>query len=406
VKLDSSQLAAVAHAVGSRFAIINGGAGTGKTTIIKQIADDLTGNREKVNLCAFAGKAAARVRDATKYPASTIHRMLDFRGDSVGFMLDSLRGVSVIVDEASMIDSALLSEIITRNPKRLVLVGDQAQLPPVGAGQPFHDLIELCPELVKTLTTCYRQTEAVFQAASTIRAGQVPPMHAESPGERWDVVAVKDADAAHAKVMDLVRSGDVDFTQDILLTCRNGDSGEESMPASVKRLNHDIKAMVNPNADGSTGKFRAGDRVINTKNNPALDIWNGTTGTVLFVDTAGTVQIKLDTKIIDHGRSLPRDIVYTDQVTLPKEWNKHLELAYALTVHKSQGSQYRKVWFLCLARDCVTLLDRPMIYTAVTRTQKQCTVIGELAAFRRAIGTVRTKRTVLQEINKAENGAK
>ena len=94
---------------------------------------------------------------------------------------------TVIVDESSMIDSCLLAEIVRREPKRLILVGDQAQLTPVGASQPFHDLIELYPEHVRTLTTCYRNTEAVFKAASAIRRGEMPLLHDKSDNETWDV---------------------------------------------------------------------------------------------------------------------------------------------------------------------------------------------------------------------------
>ena len=173
IKLDDNQLAAVDMACSRRrLSVITGGAGTGKTTLIRAIADRLQAEGDDVRLCAFAGKAAARLREATGHYASTIHKLLMYQGDR--FALRDLRGVTVIIDEASMVRSDLLAEIVRRQPRRLVLVGDQAQLPPVGPGQPFHDILAVMPCLTHNLTTCYRATEAVYRAASMIRIGQLP----------------------------------------------------------------------------------------------------------------------------------------------------------------------------------------------------------------------------------------
>ena len=379
--LDETQLSAVQFAIDNRFSIINGGAGCGKTTIIHAMCDSLRGHGE-VRLCAFAGKAAARLREATMHYASTIHRMLGWMGESNGFSLKSLAGSTVILDEASMVSSDLLAEIVKRNPDRLVLVGDEAQLPPVGSGQPFHDLVKLLPNCVRTLTTCYRSREAVLASALAIRAGQMPSAYAKSESETYDFRSLSDARRAHSAILDAVRRGDIDFGSDILLCCRNGATPDE--PCSVRALNADIKGIVNP----GTGRIDSGDRIICTVNSSDLDVWNGTTGRCRDFDTSRAMWVDLDLPNSDGETCvlIPRDKV--------KDW----QLAYALTVHKSQGSQYRKVYFLVARRDIATLLSRPMVYTAVTRAKNECHVIGDAWALSQAVSETRPKHTAMQEI--------
>lgn len=398
MQLDQSQLDAVQRAVSTRFAIINGGAGYGKTTIIKAIAERIQSNGGSVNLCAFAGKAAARLREATGIGASTIHSMLGFRGNG-HFAAGPLHGYSIICDESSMVASDLLAEIVRREPDRLILVGDEAQLPPVGSGQPFHDLIQLRPEIVSTLTTCYRNSEAIFKAAQAIRSGGMPLGYDETSAEKWRLANSGGADATHRKVLEMVEAGELDFAQDVLLVPRNGDSASQA--CTVAGLNADIVKIVNPRADAE--KIKEGDRIINTHNCPELDIWNGTTGSVHAIDYNGGIWIKLDTPIVDYGNSTPEQIAYTDTVLVPRAHAiKHLQLAYALTVHKAQGSQYRKVVFCCLCRDQHVLIDRAMLYTGVTRAKHECVVMGEIRAVQDGIRTVKSKATVLQELQRQQ----
>lgn len=388
MQLDQVQREAVDRATSSGFAMINGGAGTGKTTIIDTIAREIG---RDVELCAFAGKAAARLKEATGKPAGTIHRLLKYNG--VGFMAQSLAGFSVIVDEASMIPADLLAEIVKRKPARLILVGDQAQLPPVGRGQPFHDLLELQPNRVTTLTTCYRNSEAVFKAAMSIRSGDMPLNSDTSENERWSISHTGSAEKTHSRILDMIEAGFIDFDQDIILIPRNGEN--EDTPCSVKGLNRDIAAIVAPRDEDET--FLIGDRVINGKNFPEEDVWNGTTGKIESIDSDGCPWIRLDTPIKDWEGGGEKWHVRFD-----KKMKKHLSLAYALTVHKSQGSQYRNVLFAALKRDAHALLDRSLIYTAVTRTRSGCCVVGQGNALQDGIRTVRHKRTVIQELSKQE----
>lgn len=385
-KLDDTQMDAVQFAIDHSLAIINGGAGCGKTTLIKAICDSLG---TSVKLCAFAGKAAARLKEATGHDAGTIHRMLHYMGEEQGFTLKSLRGSTVVLDEASMVSSDLMAEIIKRNPDRLILVGDEAQLPPVGSGQPFHDLIAKKPEIVKTLTTCYRNKEAIYQSALAIRNGIMPPPNAKSEQELWDVQGMTDARAAHRAILDAVRRKEVDFNTDIILCCRNGEKDGDN-ECSVLGFNQDIKDIENPNEDGSY-RIAEGDRVINTKNDADLDVWNGTTGRCREFDTDGAMWVDLDFPNSNNER----------EVLIPKKQVKDWQLAYALTVHKSQGSQYRKVFFVVAKRDAVALLSRPMVYTAVTRAKHECRIVGDTQTLYRAIGQINHKMTVIQELAEA-----
>ena len=381
---DESQMDAIRAAVEHHgLTIVNGGAGCGKTTIIKVIADILRAHGDQVDLCAFAGKAAARLREATGYPASTVHSLLGWSGEGVGFTLGNLHGASVILDESSMVPSSLLYEITKRDPDRLILVGDQAQLQPVGIGAPFHDCIDRLAKTVHTVTTCYRNKEAVFQAAAVVREGGAPG-NGKSREEEFEIRRVKSAEEAHEKILDLVRSGVVEFDQDLVLSPRNGE-GDDPTAASVKALNRDIQAIVNPH--GPKEKFKAGDRVMCVKNFRDLDIWNGTTGFISRIDIDGKPYFKTD-----EGA----EVRLTD-----KDHFDNIVPAYCLTVHKSQGSQYRNVYIVCLKRDEARLFDRSMLYTAITRAKHGCYIYTD-EGLHRIVGSVRRRKTYLQMLMDGE----
>jgi exodeoxyribonuclease V alpha subunit len=398
--LDDTQLKAVQMATsGQRLTLISGGAGTGKTTIIKSVCDVLDERREPYNLCAFAGKAAARLREATGRKASTIHRMLQYNGTAYKMPDGGLSGYTIIADEASMLDSHLLAEVVRRRPARLVLVGDQAQLPPVGKGQPYHDLLALCPALTVNLTRCYRNKEAVFQAAMSIRSGDMPPMQLTSEDEKWTVLNTGDSKQTQERILAWVASSSWDWATDIVLCPRNGETEEDA--ATVIGLNRAIADEYRPRDwNNRAQKWQVGDRVINTKNMPNLDVWNGTTGTVSSVDIDGGVWVTTDEPVQADPGSL--DTEMTNHVLFGKESKKHLQLAYALTCHKAQGSQARRVIVVCLDKDTHTLLTRSWVYTAVTRARTAAVVCGQVSALRAGIAKVEAKHTVLQEIGASE----
>lgn len=391
---DESQIDAARFALTHKFAIINGGAGVGKTTIIKMIVAGIKQAYPAltVKLCAFAGKAAARLKEASGIEATTIHLLLGSRGENI-FSAGSMESYAVIIDEASMVDSALLAEIIKRKPARLVLVGDQAQLAPVGHGQPFHDLIQIFPDSVRTLTKCYRNTEAVFQAATQIRNGNVPNRFAESANEKWIITPAPKPEQVQELICEWAQSNEIDFESDIVLCPKNGKRGDdESFEAATVNAMNQVLLRIDRDKRGrfDSEKFVPGDRVINTKNMAESQVWNGTTGTVHAVNSDNEIFVKLDVPVKDELTGEVKDTVLFD-----KEMSKNLRYAYALTVHKSQGSQYRKVFLVCICRDAYSL-DRSLVYTAVTRTRKECVVVGDYNALIRSIQTIKQKETVMQ----------
>ena len=219
-------------------------------------------------------------------------------------------------------------------------------------------------------------------------------MQDESEGERWAVLNTGDAGRTQATILKWVEEGAFDFARDVILVARNGENPEE--PATVAGLNKAISDLIAPR---DAKRFVIGDRVINTRNLPQLDAWNGTTGTVHAIDIDGGVWVRTDIPVIDWDKtSDPKDPKYRDVILFNKEHRKHLELAYALTVHKSQGSQYRNVCLVCLRRDTRSLLDRSLLYTGVTRTREACCVVGEVAAMYQAIDQVDEKRTIIQQL--------
>lgn len=191
-------------------------------------------------------------------------------------------------------------------------------------------------------------------------------------------------ESTHAAILELIRQDQIDFEKDIILCPRNGTGKELS--ATCASLNLDIRAIVNPDA---VERISAGDRVICTKNFSDLDIWNGTTGRVTAANRT-TTWVDLDLPRRDENGQLVYNIV------LGREETRALQLAYVLTVHKAQGSQYRRVVFVCLNRDAHSLLDRSLLYTAVTRTKSACIVMGQPSAIQQAISTARSRQTVMQ----------
>jgi len=394
IVLDASQDKAVSLAVHGRFRIITGGAGTGKTTIIKAVADSLG---RKVCLMAPTGKAAARLREATGYDAGTIHRELLY--DGVAFRRRDPLSVPVIVDEGSMIEAALLAKVLEYNPPKLILVGDAAQLPPVGKGQPFHDLVKFRPDIVSELSTCHRAKGAVHVAAQAIRDGRIPEAVMQSGGETWKMYDTGGPERTVAKLAEWIGKGLYDPQQDIILAPRYGESefvqadliqSGTVADGGIHSLNRMAKGLLNPSAESE--KYRPGDRVIINKNFGKDDIWNGDLGTVSDIDAKGMPWV-----VLDRERVPDEDLVDQKPRLLTKEHVREMAHAYALSVHKSQGSQFRRVFFVCF-RKHANMLSRALIYTAITRAREGAIVMGELAAFYRGINQVQGRVTVLQHL--------
>jgi exodeoxyribonuclease V alpha subunit len=378
MKLSEEQKAAISLATDPnvRLCAISGGAGCGKTSLIKELVEYFgTG----LYLCAFTGKAAARISEASGAPACTIHRMLKYNGKT--FQCKSI-DYPIIIDESSMVSSYLLAEIIRTNPPKLILVGDDAQLPPVGTGAPFNDFLKYYPDRCINLSKSFRATQAIFKAGHAIRNGESPLLSDSSGGETFKMIKSTGPD----ETIMLLRTwmeipGFWDPHKDVLISPINGKQND----GGIKELNEMMIKIFNPR-EGQE-KWKVGDRIINTKNINKIAYYNGDVGTITAIDAAQRLYIKLDRQHED------------GELVLGKEAQKNLQFAYALTTHRSQGSEYRKVIFVCLANHRHSL-NRAMIYTAVTRAQKACAVVGHLNSFIGGIKRIDKKETIINQLKR------
>ena len=381
MNFDESQLNAIKKATQSNsfFTVITGGAGTGKTTIIKEVDSLFVNSGRKVELMSPTGKAAARLSEATNRSASTIHRAL--KSDGTTFRRSKHEKIDVaIIDESSMIESGLLAQILQYSPKKIVLVGDGAQLQPVGKGSPFKDIINLRPDVVAKLSTCHRAKGAIHHAAQLIREGKSPSAESSSGGEKWCLKQTGQAEATVQTLIRWIKSGHYDPKQDLILSPRYKSDG------GIDEVNRLIREVVNPSPE----KWEIRDRVINTKNFSNVGntgLWNGDVGTITSINASGNAEIILDRENSTiHARK---------PILLEKEQMKELKHAYCLSVHKAQGSEARRVFFLCFMSHFMQL-SRSLIYTAITRAKEGAVVLGEMKAFYSGLNKIDSKTTVLQ----------
>jgi exodeoxyribonuclease V alpha subunit len=391
IVLSESQRSAVALALSSKFMVITGGPGVGKTTIINTILDILESEELKVLLCAPTGRAAKRLSEATGMEAKTIHRLLEFDP----FVRDFRRGSSwpleadlVIVDEASMIDVMLMNRLLAAISSRsaLIFAGDVDQLPPVGPGFVLADMINSGVLPVVRLTEIFRQAESsmIIVNAHRINRGEftIPAYESVAGAELSDFYLVpseRTADIQRRLLLVVAeripeRFG-MDPLQDIqVLTPMNKG------PLGTKALNALLQERLNPGAARKIMRFGTtyaeGDKVIQMVNNYDKEVFNGDIGRIATVDEEeSTIMVEYD------GREVLYESGEFDEIAL----------AYAITIHKSQGSEYPAV-VIPLSMQHYTMLERNLIYTAVTRAKKLVMIIGDPKAVSMAVGNKRSSQ--------------
>lgn len=375
---------------------VTGPGGTGKTTIVKSIM----AISPRFTLLAPTGKAASRLAAASGYPAQTVHAFLGYNG--VEFRRDYIES-PLIIDEASMIDESLWWQILRRNPPKVVLLGDSSQLEPVGAGSPFADFVQNFPERVVHLTKNYRSGEAIHETCMKIRNGD--PLIIEdivSENERVVFRKTTTANTAERLFMQDYLVEHFDPKQDALLMCRNGNKepAEDRDYATVNSMNGKLREHYNPTA---TKRLSPGDRVMCMGNFPEYDLYNGDVGDYLIADC--------EEYVVDEEGRIVQDLVTGQPKTqqrrgfavkldrwgkpmiLPGKILRRLQHAWAFTVHKSQGSQFRHVFILLSGPDR-HMLKRRLIYTAVSRAQKGCFIIGNPDLVADGIGSEINRMTV------------
>ena len=385
--LAPAQRDALVKANTARVLVITGGPGTGKTTIVRGVLYLLQQAKLRIQLAAPTGRAAKRMTEATGLEAKTLHRLLAYDPNQHSFVHGPetpLTADALIIDEMSMVDIALMAAFASAvaDQARLVLVGDVDQLPSVGPGQVLRDLIESERLPVARLDRVFRQKEGsrITDNAHRINHGQFPEFDGATDGlSDFYLIERDDAAAAQDVLLKVVaeripkRFGFDPFESiQVLTPMHRGELGAQV-------LNAKLQAHLNP--DGASLRrgetvFRLGDKVMQTKNNYDLGVYNGDIGRLVFIDERSN---KLKVAFED------REVVYE------QAQQDALVLAYAMSIHKSQGSEYPAV-VIPLSMQHYVLLHRNLLYTAVTRGKRLVVLVGSRRAMRTAIERERNIR--------------
>lgn len=379
--LSPEQKTALITAVHNPVSILTGGPGTGKTTCLKALIDILETKNLTYALASPTGRAAKRLSEATLRPASTIHRLLGFLPHG-GFQYHENHPLKIdflVIDEASMLDLLLTYHLLRalRPGTQVLLVGDVDQLPSVGAGDVLRDIIASGVVPVSRLKTIFRQAKdsQIVRNAHRINQGQIPIFSKSSQGDFF-LFPAEDAETASKWLVDLVTSR---IPENFGLSPQSDIQVLSPMyrgAAGVDAMNEILQANLNP-ADahrperklfGTT--FRVGDKVMQIRNNYDKDVYNGDIGYVHDID-----QVEQNLVVImDESRHVIYEFTETDE----------LVLAYAVSVHKSQGSEFPAVVMPVLTQHYV-MLQRNLVYTAITRATQLCVLVGNQKAIRIAI---------------------
>jgi exodeoxyribonuclease V alpha subunit len=383
ITLARQQAEAVTTALGAKVAVITGGPGVGKTTIVRGIVSILARKGVTVALAAPTGRAAKRLADATGAPASTLHRLLEWRPAEASFGRNAARPLEhdvVIVDEASMLDVRLGADLVACLPAsaRLILVGDVDQLPSVGPGTVLRDVIGSGAVPTVRLTEIFRQAaeSLIVVNAHRIHDGDQPELGAATVGggeDKRDFFFLEEDDPGKAALLirDLVsvrlprRYGFLPREIQVLSPMHRGELG-------AGNLNQLLQETLTPDAPGiqrGARTLRVGDKVMQVRNDYDKEVWNGDSGVVERVDPGGqALFVRFDDREVEYA------IDETDA----------LVLAYAATVHKSQGSEYPAV-IVPVHTQHYVMLQRNLLYTAVTRGKRLVVLVGTRKALALAV---------------------
>jgi len=378
MRLSEAQRLAVSMAVDHKVLIVTGGPGTGKTTLLRSLIDILEAKKLRVALAAPTGRAAKRLSEATGREAKTLHRLLEFSPAEGGFQRGSGRPLEaefVIVDEVSMVDISLMQNLLGAVSSRstLVLVGDADQLPSVGPGNVLGDLIGSGKIPLVRLETVFRQARAslIVTNAHLVNEGKMPLYeHEGNDIADFYFIEREDPDECLRIIKEMVckripdRFG-LDPVESIqtLSPMHKGTLG-------TANLNRELRDLLNPHGRPLKGdRFRVGDRVMQTRNNYDKEVFNGDIGRIVSFDAEWDEAL-----VVFDRREVKYHVSEMDEMIL----------AYAVTVHKSQGSEYSAV-IIPLSTQHYVLLQRNLLYTAMTRGRQLVIIVGSKKALQMAV---------------------
>ena len=383
--LARGQADAVRTALASKVSVITGGPGVGKTTIVNAILRILSARGVDILLCAPTGRAAKRMSEATGFEAKTIHRLLEVDPRTGGFKRDRENPLDcglLVVDETSMVDILLMRSLLSAVPDgaALLIVGDVDQLPSVGPGQVLADIIASGAVPVVRLTEVFRQAarSRIVTTAHGINRGAIPDLSRPGGESDFYVLAAEDPETAVSRILELVKTRiprrfGFDAVRDIQVLCPMNRGG-----AGARSLNVELQAALNPAGERKVGHFgwtfAPGDKVMQIENDYDREVYKGDIGAVVDVDPeAGELTARFG------GRDLVYGFGELDA----------LVSAYAVTVHKSQGSEYPAVVIPVLTQH-YAMLKRNLLYTGVTRGKQLVVLVGQkkdvVIAVRNALG--------------------
>ena len=382
LSLAPSQIEAVRLALRSKAMVITGGPGVGKTTIVNAILKILLAKGVALALCAPTGRAAKRLAETSGIEAKTVHRLLEFDPVRAGFRRNAGKPLEcdlLVVDETSMVDVPLMNALLRALPRQaaLLLVGDVDQLPSVGPGQVLADLLDSEALPAARLVEVFRQSAGsrIIVNAHRINRGRLPEL--ETPEQESDFYFVPAREPADAirKTVEMVgsripRRFGLDPVRDIQVLCPMNRG-----PTGARALNARLQAALNPPGEHKVERFGwsfvPGDKVMQVENDYDRDVYNGDIGRIASLDMeAGTIEVDFD------GRQLAYALRDLDM----------LVPAFATTIHKSQGSEYPAVVIPIMDQHFV-MLQRNLIYTAITRGKRLVVLVGQRSAVRRAVQT-------------------